>query len=362
MPSPSSAASRPHAVQILLVGLAYALAAWAGFRLLSVPGSVAIIWPAAGVLRRRPAHPAAPHVAADGRGGVGRHRRAADVDGRAADSSPVCSRRVGVAETLLAAWLLVRWRPSVTQFSTMADMFALASVGALVSVVVGGGGAALVAAVGHLGGAGQPRVEGLGVGPRRRHHPLRAALPDLESPACGAGHAGDPRRAWSKAVVAFGLLTAVTTVVFFDGVARHRGALACSPCRTRCCPFAVLVAVRFGVAGAVFGMVLTSLVAVAGTAAGGAAVPAHASRPRRPRHRHAVVHGDASTLVSVLLALAMEQGRWQEFQTRLLNEALAEANGVLVHEIGERERTALSLADAARRDARRASSWWMRRA
>ena len=324
---------------VLLVATAYAGAAWAGFRLLSVPGSSAIIWPGAGLLVGAllllPRRAWAPTLAASWAATASLQ---VWLGVSPAVATPLAA--IGVAETVVTASLLWRWRPSVTQFSTMGDMFALASIGAVVTAVAGALGALLVWTTGVSTETAQHVWTVWASG--------HAVGIILFAPLCLTWNRQrvpqfTPVRATriTEGVLAFGLLLAVTSLVFFNGVGNVAAPLLLS-LPYEVLPFAILIAVRFGVRGAVFGMVLMALVAVAGTAAGGGAFrlthPALGDRVIVTQWFTATL-----TLVSVLLALAMEQARWQEFQTRLLNEALAEANGVLVHEIGERERAALSL-------------------
>ncbi len=324
--------------RIGLIAATYAVATWAGLRLLSIPGSAAIIWPGAGLLlgglllvpRRGWLTASAAAWAA---AALTQHVMGVRL------SIAVPLSLVGVGEVLLASWLIVRWRPAAVQCRTTTDMLVLAAVGALCAVTAGAVGALLVVP---LGLAGTPRhmwtmwASGHAVGIilfaplcLTWRHP-RGAQIDPPGPA-----------RTTEAVVAFGLLSGASALIFFDGMGGiHAPLLMSLP--SHVLPFAVLVALRFGIRGAALGMVIMSVLAVAGTAAGGG--------PFRITHpdigdRVLVSQWFAATLtlVSVLLALAMEQGRFQGFQTRLLNKALAEANGVLVHEIGERERAALSL-------------------
>ncbi|WP_239492140.1 histidine kinase dimerization/phosphoacceptor domain -containing protein [Luteitalea sp. TBR-22] len=345
-PYTSGPAARPRVVavplplQILTATGIYGVAAWAGFRLFSVPGSIAILWPAAGVLVG--ALLLLPRAAwwsmagaAWGTTALLQHLLGVPL------TLALPLSGLGVAEAVLATWTLMRMRPALVRFDSPQDLFALVTVGTLSSMV------AAAAAAMFVRGAGGSMVDawhvftvwssGHAVGImlfapaalvwKRPHVPT--------SP--GAQRAG---RA-PEAILAFGAMSLVSVLVFFDGVGIVRAPMLLS-LPFEVIPFAILIAVRFGVRGAVLAMVGLSLVAVSGTGAGGAAF--------------ALTHPDLDARVVVtqwylatigmatlVLALAIEQGRWQEFQTRLLNEALAEANGVLVHEIGERERTALSL-------------------
>ncbi len=337
-PSTPSLPGRLLTARIGLAASAYALATWCGLRLLSVPGSAAIIWPAAGLLLGclllLPRRAWLPMTAAAWAAAT-LTQLAMGV--RLSIAAPLPA--VGVGEALLACWLIVKWRPSVAECRTTTDMLALAAVGTLCSILAGAAGALLVVP---LGLAGTPWhmwtmwASGHAVGII------------LFAPLCltwkrpRGAHTGPPGSVrMAEAAVAFGLLAGVATLIFFDGLGGIEAPLLMS-LPSHVLPFAILIALRFGTRGAVLGMVVMSMLAVSGTAAGGGAF-----RITHPEIGDRVIVTQwftaTLTLVSVLLALAMEQGRWQEFQTRLLNQALAEANGVLVHEIGERERAALSL-------------------
>ncbi len=339
VPATEPADRPPQPLPVLLTALAYAGAAWAGFRLFSVPGSVAIIWPAAGILigallQLPRAVWLSTALATWGTTALLQHLLGVSLT----FALPLSG--LGVAEAVVAAWVLARIRPTVTQFDRPQDLFALVTVGTLSAMVA--------AAVGAL------FVHGTGVSTVDAWHvftvwssghavgillfaPLcliwkRAHLPPLTGPSTARG---------PETLLAFGVLSLVGILVFFNGVGSIRAPLLVS-LPFEVIPFAMLIAVRSGVRGAVIAMVGLALLAVAGTAAGGGAFKT--THPDLDA-RVVVTQWFLATigLATLLLALAIEQGRWQEFQTRLANEALAEANGVLTHEIGERERTALSL-------------------
>lgn len=339
MPPPPIHWPDRQASRVLIVAITYALAAWAGFRLLSAPGSVAIIWPAAGVLLgallRSPRVSWLPMAGAAWAATALLQR---ELGVSMAFALPLSG--VGVAEALAAAWILVRVRPAVTQFASPQDLFTLTAVGTLTSMLAAAVGAVFVRRTGvstvdawHVFTVWS---SGHAVG-ILLFAPLSLTWTRPHVPPLGA-----PRTARGpEAVAAFALLFGVAGLVFFNGVGPVRAPLLLSlPYEVM--PFAILIAVRFGVRGAVIGMVGLGLLAVAGTAAGGGAF--RLTHPDLDA-RVVVTQWYVATLAmaTVVLALALEQGRWQEFQTRLLNEALAEANGVLVHEVSERERTALSL-------------------
>ena len=321
----------------ILVAIAHTATAWAGFRLLAVPGTVGIIWPATGLLlgvllllplRLWPATLSLAAVTAavlQPALGVARLWLGAWFSA------------LGVAEAALAALILLRWRPAVLEFRSVADLTALMAAGA--------GSAALVGAI--------------------AAHSLRMLELDADQlwTVWASGHTvavllvtpliltysrpslpgGTPLGVGriAETVGALGLLTVVSLLIFFDGVGPISAPRLLS-LPYQVLPFLVLVAARYGVRSATLGAVVVSFLAVTGTAAGGQAFAL-----THPVLGERVVilqwFTALAALVAVLLALAMEQARWQEYQARLLNDALAEANGVLVHEIGERERSALSL-------------------
>jgi PAS domain S-box-containing protein len=338
-PSPPSLPPRLTPTRLLLSAAIYPAAVWASFRLLALPGSTAILWPAAGLLLGclllLPARAWLPTVAA-----AWTATTAVLTGSGVPLPMAVPLAGIGVAEPLLAAWALQRWRPAIVQWSTTTDMFALAVVGLVCATIGASVAAAIGQALGVWNAAVQPAwlvgVFGHAVG-FLLFAPL--CLTWKRWPGMPATPAGPARIV--EAVIAFGALAGVTTLVFFDGIAGIDAPLLLS-LPYEILPFGVLIALRFGVRGCVMGMVVVALLAIAGTAGGGG--------PFRLTHLdldHRVLATQwftaTSTLVSVLLALAVEQGRFQKIETRLLNDSLAEANGVLVHEIGERERTALSL-------------------
>lgn len=339
MPSPPSLLSRHPALEALVVALAYAGAAWVGLGLFSVPGSFAVIWPSTGFLlgallvlpsRSWPLTSFASWAAATA--------LQAWLGFPLSVGAPLSA--IGVGEAVLAAWLLLRLRPTVPQFSTVQDMFALVGVGTAVSVVAGGVGALQLRLTGTPGAEAQHIWSVWASG-----HALGILLFAPPWLAWRRPHAAVLPPAGAarviEALIAFGLLLTASTVVFFDGVSGIAApSLLSLPYQML--PFTVIIAVRFGVRGAVAAVIINAVAAVAGTAFGGTAF--QGTHPQLD-DRILMLQGYTTTvtLVSVLLALAMEQARWQDYQTRLLNEALAEANGVLVHEIGERERAALSL-------------------
>jgi PAS domain S-box-containing protein len=325
-------------VQALLVALGHTIAAWAGFALLSVPGAFAVIWPATGfLLGALLILPSRSWLTVAGACWISATLLQKWIGVRLTVGAPLSG--LGVAEALAGAWLLMRWRPTIVQFRTASDMFALTGIGALVAAVGGLIGAFIVHSVGPSNGPqyiwtvwASGHIVGILLFAPVWLMWHRPSVPNL-------GSAGAMRVL--EGVVVFGLLIGVSTLVFLDGIPPIEApTLLSEPYQVL--PFAVLIAVRFGVRGAVAAMVITSIMAVAGTAVGG---QAFALTHPLMTDRVVIIQGYTATLtlVSVLLGIAMEQAYWQDFQTRLLNEALAEANGVLVHEIGERERTALSL-------------------
>lgn len=338
MPSQPVIASRPLAIQALLVALGHTIAAWAGLALLSVPGAFAVIWPATGfLLGALLILPSRSWLTVTGVCWIAATLLQKWIGVRISVGAPLSA--LGVAEALAGAWLLMRWRPTVVQFATASDIFALTGVAAIVSAIGGFIGAFIVHAAGPSNGPqyiwtvwASGHIVGILL-----FAPLwltwnRPAVPNL-------GATGAMRVV--EAAVVFGLLIAVSTLAFLDGIPPIVAPTLLS-LPYQVLPFAVLIAVRFGVRGAVASMVITSIMAVAGTAAGG---QAFALTHPLMTDRVVIIQGYTATLtlVSVLLGIAMERAHWQDYRTRLLNEALAEANGVLVHEIGERERTALSL-------------------
>lgn len=337
MPNPPALVSRHPALQALIVALGHAGAVWVGLRLFSVPGAYAVVWPATGFLLGallvKPSRTWATLAIASW--------TAAAILQLWLGVPPMLAislSALGVGESLAAAVLLM-WRPSITQFGALSDMLALVGVGALAAAAGGLIGAFLVRWAGATADAWYlwtvwASGHALGV--------LLFATPWLtwHRPRVPAPAGSGPRRA-AEASLAFGLLALVTVLIFLDGVPPVRAPKLLS-LPNQVLPFAVLVAVRFGAHGAATGMAIAASIAIAGTAAGG---QAFALTHPQLAERIVILQGYTATLalVSVLLGLAMEQARWQDYQTRLLNEALAEANGVLVNEIGERERTALSL-------------------
>jgi PAS domain S-box-containing protein len=325
-------------VQALVVGLAHTGAAWVGLRLFSVPGATSVVWPATGfLLGALLVLPSRSWLAIGLVSWVTAAALQLWIGLPASLAIPLSG--IGVGEALLAAWVLLRWRPSVARFSTSSDMVILTAVGTAIAVAGALAGALTVHAVAPLRDAryvGTLWASGHALG-------ILLFAPvwlTWHRPSVATVNTTGPTRV-VEGVVVFGLLLVVAVLIFLDGIPPISAPrLLSRPYQVL--PFAVLVAVRFGARGAVTAMAVTAVIAVAGTAAGG--VSFALTHPQLA-DRIVIVQGYTATLslVSVLLGLAMDQARWQESQTRLLNEALAEANGVLVHEIGERERTALSL-------------------
>ena len=322
----------------ICVGLGHAVTVWVGLWLFSVPGAYAIVWPATGFLLGALLFEPSrtwPRLA------VGSWLAAVGVQlwlGVAPLLATTLSA-LGVAESLVAAALLTRWWPSIRQFDSVSDMFALIGAGALASAASGAIGALIVRSIGTTADARYlwtvwTSGHVLGV--------LLFAAPWLtwrrpRGPALGLT---SPRR-YAEAGLVFFLVIVVSVYIFLDGVPPIEAPrLLAQPYQAL--PFAVLAAVRFGTHGAVVAALITGCFAVGGTAVGG---QAFALTYPDILDRVVILEGYTATvaLVSVLLGLAMEQARSRDHQTRLLNEALAEANAGLVSEIGERERTALSL-------------------
>ncbi len=330
---------RRPSLQALIVTLAYVGAAWVGLRVLRTSSSVGLIWPATGllvgallVLRHIPSGVlclaawaasaalqvglAVPPVVAVGLSGL------------------------GVLESLVIVWVLSRCSAEVRQLTTPASLVVLTAVGTA--------GAALGA------------VPGAIVVAWSSPHPLRIADAWL---VWTCGHAigvllftplwivwNRADAVWSRpssparvaeAVIAFATLLSVTAVVFFDGVAGVRAPRLLS-LPHQVLPVAVWIAVRFGPRGTSIGIAAASLVAVAGMSVGGGAMRiTHVALEERALMIQGFVV--ALTFGCMLLAIAVEQLRRQEYEGRMLNVALAEANAELMHEVGERERAALAL-------------------
>ena len=329
---------RRPAVQATLVTLAYAVATWIGLGVLSTPPSVGIIWPATGILvgallvlrDLRPAPVALGAWAGSTALQMGM------------GSQPVLAALVsalGVVEALLIAWALPRVRGDVRQLSGPASFVVLSVVATIGAAVVATPGALVLAAFAP-GSAAMDLwltwVAGHAIGVML-FTPLWLAWsrPDVVW--------SQPRSTsrTAEAVGAFTVLVGGTAIVFFNGVGPVEApALLSLPHQVL--PAAVWVAIRFGPRGASLGMAMAALVAVAGLGLGGG--PMRITH-ELPQDRVLVMQGFvvALTFGCMLLAIAIEQLRWQEFQGRMLNIALTDANAVLVHEVAERERSALSL-------------------
>lgn len=325
--------------QALVTALAYVVAAWVGVRLLRTGPHVAIIWPAAGVLvgallvwrdtSRRLlagtcwAAAAALHVALG-----------------LAPAMAVVIAGLGVAEAVLIAWALPRWRDDIRQLSRVSSFFLVGAVAAVVAVAVGAvAGAVAVAA----GGAASRFVDVWAVW--AWGHALGVVLyapPWLAwSPPRARTPVRRPTTRTIEAALAAATLLAISTLVFLDGVGGLPSVRFLS-LPYQILPVAVWIAIRFGTRGTSLAMVGVSVVAVWGTAmeAGPFSV-AHQSLGDRVLVTQGYVVSIAMGCMA--LAIAMEHAHAQELQSRLLNVSLAEANAILTHEMGERERTALSL-------------------
>lgn len=323
----------------LVTAVAYAAATWAGMRLLRTPQTLGVIWPATGilvgaVLARRDHSPwllgGSCWVAAAG----------LQVALGVAPVPAAVLSALGVGEALLIAWLVPRWRGDVGQLASVSSLFVLAGVAAAAAAVVGVAGTLVIAA----------------------DAPVRLRLRDvwvvwtwghalgvmLYTPPWLAwsqqGRTLAPRRSTARTVeasLAAMALLSIAVLVFFHGL----GGLP----KTRflslpyqILPVAVWIAVRFGIRGTSLAMAVVSLLAVWGTSLdGGAFRLTHPALTERVLVTQGYVL--SITLGGMALAIAMERAHAQELQTRLLNVSLAEANAILTHEMGERERTALSL-------------------
>jgi len=326
--------------QAIVLAVAYAVATWIGLRLLRTPQTVGVIWPATGVLV------GALLVWRDSSwwlltATAWLATAAVQLALGIAPAAAMSLSALGVLEAALIAWALPRWREDIRQLPTVSGIFVLAGsaaigaaavglLGALVVVVVTSAPSArfldswIVWAWGHALGVVLFTPPWLAWSQRRTSATARRS----------------PARSIEAAVAGAALLT-IAVLVFFDGLAAlPRTRFLSLPYQVL--PVAVWVALRFGTRGTSLAMATVSLLAVWGTS-----LDIGAFRLTHPvlADRVLVTQGYVVSLTMgcMALAIAMDRAHAQELQTRLLNVSLAEANAVLMHEMGERERTALSL-------------------
>lgn len=325
--------------QALVTAVTYAAAAWVGFRLLRTTQTVGIIWPASGVLvgallvwrdtPRRTLTGAAWTAATLLQIGLGVPPWLA-----------VILSGLGAGEAWLIASVLPRLRDDIRQLSDVSSIFLLCVVSALVAGLVAVVGTAVLVLV---GGTSRDALELWAVW--TWGHTLGVML--FTPPWLAWSHprrTASPRRATTRtleATLAAAVLLVVATLVFFNGLGDLPSTKFLS-LPYQILPVAVWIAIRFGTRGTSLAMIAVSVIAVWGTSLdGGAFRLTHPALADRVLVTQGYVV--SITLGCMALAVAMERAQWQELQTRLLNVSLAEANAVLMHEIGERERTALSL-------------------
>jgi PAS domain S-box-containing protein len=323
-------------MQALVTAAVYAAATWVGIRLLRTPETIGVIWPATGVLV------GAVLAWRDTRPwllGAACWLAAASLQ-IALGVSPLVAvmlSALGAGEALLIAWLLPRWHHDIRQLAGVSSIFVLAGVAAIGAALVGIAGTLIITTYwpayvldvwvvwtwGHTLGVMLYAPPWLAWSQRTPARPSRSTARTVEA---------------TLATVA---LLAIAVLVFFEGLdGLPKSRFLSLPYQIL--PITVWIAIRFGTRGTSLAMAAVSIVAVWGASIdGGAFRLTHPALTERVLVTQGYVL--SITMGCMALAIAMERAHAQELQTRLLNVSLAEANAVLMHEMGERERTALSL-------------------